>query len=213
MSDENSFEAYGGGCEKWSIASLEPGALMTAAFDFKLGSFELDDGVVGDPTISAPSLLTKSPWMDSRALLWDWSASPVTYSADHLRPLKTFAADFTLGISPRRDPNLSNGIGGWNPGGDPVGTVTLTTVLDYAWQEDWDAYESTGTPQYYGMLVSTGSVAGRIWGVYLDKVHLTAQPTNADANGILVTTLNLALSSDAGSNTGSSNATMVVFSG
>ena len=213
QSAENSFEAYGGGCDKWAVGSTEPGQLLSAQFDYKLGSFEDDDTVVGNPTVSAPTLLTKSPWMGSVAYMWEWSGSTTAYSQSNLRPVKTVSCEFPMGLTARRNPNEVWGIGGWNTGGDGVGAITLTTVLDYQWQQAWQEYDANQQVQYYGLMIASGTTAGHMWGVYFDKVHLTAQPTMTDANGILVQTLNLAVSSDAGAVGMPNGETFLVFSG
>lgn len=198
MSTESDWEAYGVGIDSWSLNAATPGDVFAASFSGKVASFTFDESTVTNAQPSAPVLLTKSPWMASQCSLYPYSASTVAYAAGNQLPVKSFSAEHALGIAARLDPNAEDGIGGWNPGGDPVGTISLTTVMDDQWTTYWQQSEE-GAQQYFRMLVTCGSVAGRIWGVVYPKVHLTEEPQMMDDGGILATSLSLAVSSDAGS--------------
>ena len=184
-------ELYGCTGSSLTLSRAEPGALGVLNWSYTGGAWDKET-YSNDPTTPTP--FTKSPWMDSQALIWPANeVAAVSYSATYARQLRS--CELTVNRNPQDhpDPNSTEAINGYDYPGD--GTHTGNVVLDREnpatdWTNDWEA----GTA--LAMMLTFGRLAGRTWGVYYPKLYIVGDPTFGDDGGIMTTEFSWEIAAD-----------------
>lgn len=144
----------------------------------------------------------KSPWFASHMILAPFADS--TFDTQDQMPVKgSLTATLTRGLLPRDDPNASQGSSMWDSAGDAVAQIGFSVVTEDRWRDQFGLVAGN----YYHLIVTSGTAAGRTAGIYFAKVHQNAHPAPGDQGGIMTETLSL------GSTEGTTSGGIVVFQG
>ncbi len=192
---DSDWEFYGMACNSWAIDAITTGEVMRSTHNWLMASYTDDPSTIGAVSPGPVTLTGKNPWMDAQVSVWDYDTSTVTYSAAHDRCLRTLTAEHNLDARIAPCPNDTEGISGWEFGDGSLADITWSVNR----VDDWrDAYITgmTSTPSYYGQMITSGRVPGRVWGVYYRRTNLNDNPQLSDDNGQMTTTVTSSIDSN-----------------
>lgn len=184
-STRGQWEAYGCKARTMRLEQVRPREVARLAFDLNLTDW--DDSQT-DASLTPITLPSKAPWVDSQLEIWEYATSPVAYAAGNRRSV---LGSFMLGVDnafePDTNPNSVGGISGYLTGPGPALTCTLSMRVDQYWRDAFDA----GTK--FSMIATWGRTAGRTFGCFVRRMHLSKDPAPAPEAGQMAQPLEFTL--------------------
>ncbi len=166
---DQQYDATGCFVESFSMAELRPTKLGTLSWKLKVASW-VDTPT---PTLAAPVIPGKSPWMDSWVEVIPFGTFPIVYNVLWRRRLRSVS--FDVNRQPMGDPSsdASDGVAGWEPGGGPFFRLKMKVNATDDWRDD------LAIGQNYLIIVTFGRTPGRMGGFYVRKANLQGFPKNS----------------------------------